>query len=404
MASKLLTLKRFAGIANRQRPEEIRSYPSQTSADIDLADAHNVDIDNTLRLSRRAGQTMKLPGTAIHSLWSNGALCLYVANGVMYRLNDDFSTTPLAAGLSDAPMSYLDLNGRVYHSDGKHSAVVDEGRVRGWGIGIDQIVVNARPLAGNLPAGTYQYAMTLLREDGQESGAGLATRIDLPEGSGIQFSWVVPADPAITHAALYLTQPNGETLLQAVVADVEQGEYLYTGGPRALPLASQWLDAPPPGQALAYYRGRIYIAGDEVLYATAPLAYEHCDLRDFLAFDGSRIQLVAAVDGGLFVGTMEAVYFVAGGTLATASRTLRLQVGAVPGSVAYGDGEAVTGRKELSGQQVVLFATEEGIVMGLPDGTLTQLTRDRYVMPATGTGCALFEPGLFSRYLLAMQA
>jgi hypothetical protein len=42
--------------------------------------------------------------------------------------------------------------------------------------------------------------------------------------------------------------------------------------------------------------------------------------------------------------------------------------------------------------------------MGLPDGSLVQMTRERYVMPATGAGSALFEPGLFSRYLLTMQA
>jgi hypothetical protein len=403
MAAKTVALERFAGIANLLAPERISSYPSRERADIELVDARNVVIDNAHRLSRRAGQSLRLAASGAHSLWSNGALCLYVAGGVMYRLNPDFTSVPVAAGLADAALCYVEVNGRVYHSNGDTSAVLDEGRVRGWGIGLDQITVSARAIAGNLAAGTYQYALTLLREDGQESGAGLARAIELGDGAGLAFSWAVPADPAITHAALYLTQPNGETLLQAAVLEVGLGAYAYLGGARALPLATQWLDAPPPGQALAYYRGRIYIASGAVLYATAALAYEHCDLRDFLLFDGSPIALLAAVDNGLFVGTERAVYFLAGGTLATASLSPRLAVGAVRGSLAYGDGEAVTGRRELSGQAVALFATTDGIVMGMPDGSMVELTRARYRMPASGPAGALFEPGAFSRYLLAMQ-
>jgi hypothetical protein len=403
MATKNLTLERFAGISNRLPPERINSYPGRDNADIDLVGARNVDIDNARRLSRRTGQTMKVAGTGIHSLWSNGALCLYVKDGIMYRLNSDFSSDALAAGVAAAPMCYVELNGRVYHSNGDTSAVYDDGRVRSWGIGIGQISVAAAATGGSMPAGVYQFAMTLLREDGQESGTGLASQIDLGDAGGLAFSWEVPPDPGITHAALYLTQPDGETLLQAAVVDVELGHYVYTGGARALPLATQWLDAPPVGQALAFHRGRLYIAAGDVLYATAALAYEHCDLRDYCAFDGTPIQLLAPVTGGLFVGTSAAVYFLGGDTLAARSVVRKLDTGTVRGSVAYGDGEAVTGRRELSGQEVALFTTADGVVMGLPDGSLVQLTRERYNMRQTGVGAALFEAGPYSRYLLSMQ-
>lgn len=405
MATKNLTLTRFAGISNRLPPERISSYPTRETDAIELVDARNVDIDNARRLARRSGQTIKLAGSGIHSLWSNGALCLYVRDGIMYRLNENFSSVALAAGLSAAPMCYVEVNGRIYHSNGETTAVLDQGRVRSWGVGIDQTAVKASATSGDLPAGIYQFAMTLLREDGQESGTGLASRIDLA-GGGIAFAWKVPPDPAITHAALYLTQPDGETLLQAAVVDVELGHYVYTGGARALPLATQWLDAPPAGQALALHRGRLYIAAGEVLYATAPLSYEHCDLRDFYQFDGSPIQIVAPVTGGLFVGTSSAVYFLSGDTFAERTLVGQLDTGAVRGSVAFGDGEAVTGQRELAGQGVVLFATADGVVMGLPDGSIKQLTRERYDMPGAraGVGSALFEAGPSSRYLLSMPA
>jgi hypothetical protein len=400
---KAIELRRFAGINDVLPPERISNYPTRDSSDIELIEARNVDIDNARRLSRRTGQTMTVAGNAVHSLWSNDDVCLYVANGVMFRLLPDFTSVTLAAGLSSAPLCYAEVNGRVYHSNGIDSAVYDDGRVRGWGIPIAGIRVGATATGGNLVAGVYQYAMTFIREDGFESGCALAGRIELPDNGAVTFDWDVPHDPAITDAALYLTQPDGETLLQAVVVDVELATYTYNGGPRGLPLATQWLDAPPAATAMALYRGRLYIASGEVLYATAALSFEHCDLRDFRSFDGSPITLLAPVVSGVFVGTASAIYFLAGATLAEQKLDVKLNVGAVRGSLAFGDGEAVTGRKELAGQGVVLFATAEGVVLGLPDGALLQLTRERYNMLSTGIGAALFEAGPYSRYLLSMQ-
>jgi hypothetical protein len=397
-------LRRFAGINDALPPDRISNYPTRDTADIDLVQALNVDIDNARALSRRTGQTMKLAGTGMHSLWSNGKLCLYVEDGVMYRLFEDFTSVALAAGLEQAPMAYLDVNGRVYHANGDTAAVLDEGQVRGWGIPIDQTGVNATATSGHMPAGVYLFAMTLLREDGQESGTGLAGSIELADDSGIRFAWQVPDEPHITQAALYLSQANGQTLHQAAIVDVEAAQYTYTGGERALPLATQWLDAPPAGHALALLHGRIYIAVGEFLYATAALSYEHCDLRDFHAFDGTPIQILAPVTDGLFVGTERAVYFLRGNVFSTQSKVEKLATGAVRGSVAFGDGEAVTGRRELAGQGVVLFTTAEGVMLGLPDGSVSQLTRERYTMRQTGMGAAVFEAGPFSRYLLSMRA
>lgn len=396
-----IEIRRFAGINNLDALERLVGVPSRDVPAVDLADAVNVDLDDSGRISRRAGQTLMLGGPA-HSLWSNGDLCLFVQDGMMFRLYPDMSTEPVAAGLSDSPLAYAQVNNRIYHADGEFAAVFDEGRVRSWGIPLSLTDVAASITGGTLPAGVYQFAMTVLRADGQESGCGLAARLDLPDGAGITFSWTPPRDPELTQVALYLTQPDGQTLMQAAIVDAGLGAFTYVGGERSLPLATQWLDAPPPASVLALYRGRLYLAVGAFLYATAPLSYEHCDLRDFRAFDGSAIRVLCPVEGGLFVATDSATYFLSGASFADNALVKKLDAGGIRGSAITADGSIVTGRTELAGQVVALFATTEGIVLGLPDGSLQHLTRERFAYTARGEGAALFRATGATQYLLAL--
>lgn len=396
---KTLDLVRFGGINNRLSPERINSTPGQEP--IDLAAAVNVAIGDSGQVLRRPGQTLRVAGQH-HSLWSSGERCYYVdAAGSLFALDADYASTELASGLGPARMAYVEANGRVYHANGSSCAVIDAGRVRSWGIALALTAVSASVTSGNMAPGIYLFAMTLVREDGQESGCALAQRIDLASEGGLHFSWAVPDDLDIVGVNLYLSATDSETLLLAASVNVEDGSYSYTGGLRALPLATQWCDAPPAGSALALFKGRIYIAVDEVLFATMPLSYEHCDLRDFRAFDGAPITVLGAVEGGLFVGTGAAVYFLAGASFADAALLKKLDSPALAGSLVSADGLAATGRAELAGQRVVLFATLDGVVLGLPDGSLHNLTYERYALPAMTAGGAAFVAGDASQYLFS---
>jgi hypothetical protein len=398
---KDVSLGSFSGIHNTLSAERIKTTASRDDSSVDLVEAVNVDIDNSKQLSRRPGQTLKIAGAA-HSLWADGAICLFIAAGSMFIMNEGYGLTEVAAGLSTDPMSYVLANGRVYHSNGVVTGVVDEGRVRAWGVDINDIHVRGIATGGTMPAGTYLYAMTFTTRDGQESGTGLAQRIDLPFGGGIDFNWSVPDDTNIVDCSIYISQENGEVMYLAAKLDVEQQTFAYVGGERTLPLATQWMDAPPAGQALALHKGRIYIAAGEYLYATTALSYEHCDLRDYRAFDGTPINVVAAVEGGLFVGTEKEIYFLNGATFGDNTLVRKMEFGAVRGSLVYADGQAVTGNPAMNGVIVALFATSDGIVMGSPDGSLINLTRERYQMPEGKGGAAVFMAGQYSKYLLTM--
>lgn len=402
MSIKDIALRGWRGINNKDAANRVNTIPRKDAPLVDLVQAVNVDIDDTGMMSRRAGQTLLVAGAA-HSLWAGDTACLYVQSGTMYSMEAG-GNRAVAAGLADLPMSYVDLNGRVYHSNGKNAAVLDGGRVRSWGIKLSNIDLSAVAAAnGQMDAGVYQCAMTLVRSDGQESGTALALRVDLNANGAIQFSWPVPRDLDLVGARLYVSQPDGEDLFLAADVNVEDGAYTYTGGVRSLPLWSQWLDAPPAASVLAMYRGRIYMAVQELVYATSPLSFEHCDLRDYRAIDGSEVRVLAPVDQGIFIGTANGVYFLSGTDFRTSNLTKKMDGGAVKGSLVQIDGMAATNNPQLAGIAACMFTTENGIVLGLPDGTLQNLTVDRYQMPPGALGAAVFRGGQTHQYLLAIR-
>lgn len=386
----------FAGVCNTLPPERLKPT--------DLTAAVNVTIDDSGRVARRDGQALQVAAAGAHSLWADGDLCCYVRDGGMYRLWPDLQSELVALGLSDAPMAYVRVADRVYHSNGHVTGLLDEGRVRSWGMPLDDALVNATIVPGQLPPGTYQFALTWRSIFGHESGTGLTGRIDLPEGGGLRFTWAVPEDMRIAQALVYLSQPNGEVPHLALERDVEYGEATYIGGDRSLPLATQWLDAPPAGQCLAFHKGRIYIAAGQYLFATAAHGLEYCDLRDYLAIDGSRINVLLAVEGGLFVGTEQGVYFVTGAALAEHGLVAKSAARAVPGSGLVADGQHVTGRAELAGVKVALLTTSDGVLLGLPDGSMANLTQERYQFDAGQRAAAILQRAATrTDYLLSMQ-
>src|SRR6266496_1779949 len=100
----MVTYSGFTGLRNNISAERF--------AVTDLVAAVNVDLDNSGRLARRAGYTSVLAGSRVHSLWSdeNEEICLYVAAGVLYKMNPDYTSVALRAGLSDLPFAYTRVN------------------------------------------------------------------------------------------------------------------------------------------------------------------------------------------------------------------------------------------------------------------------------------------------------
>lgn len=389
----------FKGIRNTVEPERAKGMASKDDAAVDLTAATNVDLDDSGMLSRRDGLIMKSAG-ASHSLWSNGDLCFFMRGGDLFRLNDDFTVAQLAQGLRGTPSVYVEVNGRTYFSNGAQTGVID-GTCRSWGMELPP-TPGLTAVAGTLGAGTYQVVLTHVRADGQESGAGLPGVIEVGENGGVVVDWPEVDDASIEYVNVYLSTPNGMVLYRADTVDSAESVTTLRGPALVYPLATQWLDKPPAGNHLAYSQGRIFIAVGNTVYATGALGYELVDLRDYLPFPAT-IVFMMGVKAGLYVGTEAGVYFCSGTRLDEFTLALVVSAPAVPKSAVLADAAAITGNEELAGRRGVIFSTADGVYMGTEDGTITNLTQERYGFRPGRSASAVFRLGAkIKQYLLFM--
>ncbi len=363
--------KSFAGLRNTVALE--RFDPS------DLVIARNLDIDESGRLFRRDGYTSMLGAVGAHSLSAEGDLATFVQGTSLKRLWPDYSTTVLRSVTADLVVRYQSVIGRTYYSNGVENGVIEGGASRSWGITPPSSAGVATASAGMLPAGRYQWTMTFVRFDGQESGALVTGAIDLPDNSGISFSNLpVSSDTDIAYKVLYLTPTNGEVFYEAltVLAAATTASYINDGVELTRPLETLHLKEPPAGNVLGYYRGHMLVAVGAFLFYSKPYAYELFDLRDYLNFDGA-ITLIAPVEDGIYVCTQTHHYWLPGLTPAEWSLNVKAVTGAIPGSLTYVEGRDVGEGRD---GRVALWLSQAGTCMGANGGAFAVLNSARLNM------------------------
>lgn len=355
----------------------------------DLEAAPNVDIDDSRRVTRRYGHGAAVVSGACRSLWSDGLTALVVRNDTtLVQILPDYTLRTLRTGLSSGlDMSFGALAARIYYSNGMETGVVEEGRSRSWGLEIPG-VPTATAVGGVLPSGRYQFAVTYLRSDGQESGSSRAGIIALSDTGGISLSAIpVSSDPDVPKAAIYFSKCDGEMLYRAGV--IPNGDTMFSYQLEAsmqIPLRTQHLRAAPAGQFVDEINGRTLVAKGDTLCFSEPYAPELFDLRKNFRFAGP-ITMIAALDSGVYVGTEARVIWLDGAVPEEWRYSERLLYGAVRGAVTKTSRDLV-----LDGQgtkRVAVFATRQGICVGEDGGGIINLTNERFAYPVQDRGAVV---------------
>lgn len=383
-----LKIKTWAGLNNRVAHE-------RTAAG-DMLSGINVTLNDGGNLSRRTGITARMTGaTRMHSLWSGGGVALAVNNRALCLVpSGGMSAMPLVALVSDAPMAYCQIEGVIYYSNGTDTGVLENGARRSWGIAPPHCP-DARATPGALDAGTYKWAMTYLRSDGQESGAIDAGLIDVGNGAGLYWpSLPTSTDPTVAYKVLYLSAADGEVMYRALILDASTTTANFTGGTRELawPLETQHLLPAPAGQCLTFFQGRMWVAAGADLYPSQPFSNELFDLREFVPARG-RVTMLAPRpdDKAMLVGTDQGVGWLIGDSLATLSYEHALDDPVLPGSLAWVPGEAL-GKGEAGQTMLPMWAGAEGIYTAAPPfWTVKPITLDRVQQELQGQVAAVFD-------------
>jgi hypothetical protein len=353
----------------------------------------NYDITDTGKLQRRRGSTKVYNGQIQRdSLYSDSSRTLFVEQGHLKELYRDiagnYSAPLVRLDVGSRPMSYVNVNGSIYYSNNIVTGIVGpDGEDWKWGVTSPRTQPNLTAGgSGELAAGSYQVAVTFLNDRGEESGTGLAAEVTIPEADDGNGSITVTDFP-LTYSdtdmvRIYVSHLNGSGLYR--IADVLPGLPLYTitkiANTASIRLETQFGMEPPPGHLLEYHNGRIYIANNNVLWCTQPLRYNLTKpAHDFFQFP-SFIDVVKAVETGIYVCSGDKTYFIENIDTANLKQDEILPYGGV-----YNTGINVPN------YDAVAWFSHRGIVLGGAGGETFNIMDDRVAVAKYGRGTMLWR-------------
>lgn len=379
-----MKIEKFAGINNVQ-PQE-RQQPGE------LSEALNCDITRAGQIQRRSGYSRTTPAAYRHLWQADGFLLGIDSLGNLVNVDD---STVLYASLGySSRVWYCNLpDGRTAFSNGLITGLVTASGYTRWGVPIPSGLGSATDVAGSLYPGDYRYSITYVRTaDGLEGPPLHSEPVAIASGGITIMGMPTLAGHSIN---VYLTSHNGAEPFLA--GNTSNSAFAFTGENLELQarLKTNNLNPAPVGTLLGFWKTRALVAVGNVVYASLPHSFELFDMaRDFKQIsqlNDTTITLLQPVDGGIFVGTDKALYFMGGSSW----DQLSIARPAVLGSVVLGSGVHAPGKRIGIGDgrangDCMLCIANGAIVAGLPDGSVAELTRDRYHTAATEV-CATFR-------------
>lgn len=366
-----------------------------------LRNAVNVDLDRDGHLSRRDGNTERLPGST-HSLFSNDSILLAVIdnNLVGVTVNEDtgaLTTQTFHTGLApNRPVVYADTTERICYTNGIITGTIRNGVRIPWGVQRPASVPALMAVGfGGLDAGIYQVTVTFISDIGEESGAGPAAAVFVVEGQALLVSSIPqPVEPNITRVRVYRTEAGGEVFY--IAAELPVGVTMISLS-RVINLGdilrTQFLSPPPIGQALTAYNGSVFIAQGSTLWFTEPLRYGAVHFEGFKIFPTDIDILVNATTGIYVVADQH--YWLTGGNPATFELIAKLPFGAVRGSAAVLDfsqshvGASRVSKVAATREAGHVWMSDRGLVIANQTGDLRVVSEDAIAVAPAREGATL---------------
>lgn len=334
----------------------------------------NADIMDDGRVRRRVGLT-EIESGAVHSLWSDDEIVLYVKAGDLYRLMEDDTSILMRASVTGRTMQYESVNGNVYYANGAFMGMVVGGATREWGVEVPSTppVVTSNTAAGSVPLGRYQIVATFVNMWGEESAPSHFTVVNTSGTLTIQ----TPAamSPEVQSVRVYMTPPDGDVYFRIAEGPAASALTTVISEPRyGMALQTQFLSRVRPGELLCYHAGRIYFAIDNVLYYTEPYNYGlFHPAKNYIQFE-ARVDMVKSTQTGLYVGA-EATFFLEG---TDPEKMVQKTVADEPVARYSGYQDPDTTRP--------LWYGPRGVTMGETNGTIVPLQAENVAVDAPLTG------------------
>lgn len=372
---KSFALGPFLGVNNRLPPFALHV---DKKGDFLLA-ADNVDVDNSGRVRSRLG-TLKLHTlTSPHSLRMISATTgILVRAGSLYSITLPTYTETLVKVLTtNAPLSYAELGGALYYSNGTDSGRISVGVWYPLGLPTPGAPAVATTTGGSLDPAWYQVAVSYVNNaTGEEGGVSASSNVQTTAVGSIVVT--LPASVAgATHVNVYLSGPNGE--VPFLLANVAVGTSTYTAT-----AAAQGRETPgrfevplPPGALFVHNAALCSYSGNYV-YVGLPYRPGYCLTVNAIIPFPAPVSMAVSGQTGVYVAA-DKTYWIPGALDAMEGAQVVdvLPFGAVPGTAFV-----------VPDKPMVGWFSPAGVVLGDTQGQVTLPMKEQVALTAPASGVA----------------
>ena len=327
----------------------------------------NTDITRKAKPQRRPGR-VKIHNGAVRTVWGDGAQLLFVdEDNALRRLDTAEGTTVVRAGVDGiGRLAAARVANTTYWSCGDHMGVIENGEDRAFGLGAlapaGIVSVGASDL---LPAGRYAYAWAVVSDTAGEGPIIARGTFELADPGGVGL--VCPTDSGRVRA--FVTEPGGSELYRLATIEAAPGEIIpVTTLLKSVRPQREDLSALPPFTAAGIHNGRMLVAWQNLLLYSPHYDYEYFNPASMFVPFESRVNIIAPVERGVFIGTETEHYFLRGDDIAGAARDHKANYGALAHSLDYL--EQKEHAFEGADARVAVWMGQRGPVFGLPGGRM----------------------------------
>lgn len=366
-------INRFTGINNRQPIDRIKP----TDAGMPVRDAVNVDLSASGTFQRRPGFSQVVSLSNCRDIFEVKDGALFAAGDRLYRFDGQSASDLATLASPHVRVAYTETPLGTVWSDGFTLNLAEATSMR-----LTPARPNPEPSAagvagGSLVAGTYGLMFASLRSDGMQSAPTVPVFVSVPANGAIQ----IAASGHASRIIVYVTGVDGSVFYREAVIEVGQTSltvpFVASAGQ---PLQRDIISDLPPGRMLAMHRGRLLSADGAFLFYSLPWALGlYRPAYDFITLD-EDITLVKPVEGGVYVATTSATYFLAGGDISKADPTKIAPYGAIKGTAA-----------KLPNSLDLMWHTPRGPVTASQDGNLALMQDAQIAYPSASAGASILR-------------
>jgi hypothetical protein len=175
-------------------------------------------------------------------------------------------------------------------------------------------------------------------------------------------------------------------------------------------IAGRLLGKPPNATSIAYYRSRLLLGVDNILWATVPFTYNFVDKTAGFKQLPGKITMIGSVGDGVYVGTDEGLYFLSGEDYPRWKQDRVMDSPVVPGSMVYIPGELgnppqVPPYADTPLEVSVAFMTANGFCVASNSGRTVNVTESKIFFPQAISAASMYrrQDGM-NQFVTALQS